>query len=472
MRARVAREHRARLEAETIAERYARDALHDPLTGLANRGLLLDRLEFALARAGRSGGRVGVLFLDLDGFKTINDDHGHGVGDRLLVEVANRLKGVVRSSDLVARLGGDEFVLLCEDADDEVELTELAARVATAAAAPWVLGGQPVSVTTSVGVRLAVGGERADVVLRDADTAMYAAKTSGGSRWVVFDRVIGTRAVARAELEADLRQALALAQFTVCYQPVLNLETGQVTGAEALVRWRHPSRGLVMPDEFILVAEESGLIRVLGAQVLQMACRQAVAWGFSQTGRVMHVNTTAIELSAHGFPAAVATTLLTAGLPSSNLCLEITERQLVDEHPLVQSNLAELRRTGVALAIDDFGTEFASFSYLRRLPVDVLKIDRSFVTHVAETDRDAAVVAGIVAMARALGIRTVAEGVETAEQAGVLLGAGVDEAQGWLFGRPCGPDDWDPAWLEPCAAGGDAQVPRTRSSGAPALARP
>ncbi len=447
LRARAARERRARVEAEGIAERFARDALHDPLTGLANRALLLDRLELALARAARSDGRVGLLFLDLDGFKAINDQHGHGAGDRLLIELAARLSGVVRAGDLVARQGGDEFVLLCEDVRDEVALTELAEQVAAAACAPWLLAGKRVVVTVSVGVRLAVGGERADVVLRDADVAMYEAKTSGGSRWVVFDTVIRTRAAVRAGLEADLRRGLQSGEVEAWYQPLVDLATGRVTGAEALARWDHPSRGLVMPDEFILTAEESGLIRTLGAQVLQLACRQAVAWRFPQTGRMVHVNTTAKELSAHGFPAAVAGVLQDAGMDARSLCLEITERQLVDEHPLVQRNLGELRRLGVALAIDDFGTEYASFSYLRRLPVDVLKIDRSFVTDVDDSPRDAAIVGGIVAMARALGIRTVAEGVETAGQASVLRRAGVDEAQGWRFGRPCRPGTFAEAWL-------------------------
>ena len=447
LRARASRERRARVEAEGIAERFARDALHDPLTGLANRALLLDRLELALARAARTDGRVGLLFLDLDGFKAVNDQHGHGAGDRLLIELATRLSGAVRAGDLVARQGGDEFVLLCEDVQDEAALTALAEQVANAACAPWLVGGQQVVMTISVGVRLAVGGERADVVLRDADVAMYEAKTSGGSRWVVFDTVIRTRAAVRASLETDLRRGLQARELEAWFQPVVDLATGEVTGAEALARWQHPSRGLVMPDEFIRAAEESGLIRTLGAQVLQAACRQAVAWRFPQTGRVLHVNTTARELSAHGFPGAVAAVLHAEGMDAGSLCLEITERQLVDEHPLVQRNLEELRRLGVALAIDDFGTEYASFSYLRRLPVDVLKIDRSFVRDLGDSPRDAAIVGGIVAMARALGIRTVAEGVETAEQAAVLRGAGVDEAQGWLFGRPRPADAFAATWL-------------------------
>ena len=442
LRARADRERRARLEAETIAERFARDALHDPLTGLANRALLLDRLDLALARAERLDSRVGLLFLDLDGFKAVNDSLGHGAGDRLLIALAGRLSSLVRGTDLVARLGGDEFVLLCEDVHDEAALTTLADAVATAAADLRLLDGRQVDVTASIGVRLAVGGERADVVLRDADVAMYEAKTAGRSRWVVFDTLNRTRASSRTDLEAELRRGVAAAEFTAWYQPVVNMQTGEVTGAEALIRWQHPTRGLVMPDAFILVAEECGLIGQLGAQMLAMACRQAAAWDFARVGRMMHVNTSARELSTHGFPAAVSAILDAAGLAPGTLCLEITERQLVDEHPLVQRNLDELRGLGVALAIDDFGTEYASFSYLRRLPVDVLKIDRSFVTDIADVARDAAIVAGIVAMARALGVRTVAEGVETVEQARALRRAGVDEAQGWLFGRPCDVDAW------------------------------
>ncbi|MDP9239199.1 MAG: bifunctional diguanylate cyclase/phosphodiesterase [Actinomycetota bacterium] len=409
---------------------------------MANRTLLLDRLELGLARAARLDSHLGLLFLDLDGFKVVNDRLGHGAGDRLLIETARRLKSAVRATDLVARLGGDEFVLVCEDVKDEASLIAIADAAATAVSAPWLLDGRRVSVTTSIGVRLAIRGERADVVLRDADVAMYEATTSGRSRWALFDTLSRTRAASRAELEADLRRGVVSAEFTAWYQPVVNMQTGKVTGAEALVRWQHPTRGLVMPADFILVAEECGLIGQVGVQMLTMACRQAAAWDFPRARRVMHVNTTAIELSTHGFPATVSSILDAAGLAPSTLCLEITERQMIDEHPLVQANLQELRRLGVALAIDDFGTEYSSFSYLRRLPVDVLKIDRSFVTEVADGARDAAIVAGIVAMARALGVRTIAEGVETVEQARALCRAGVDEAQGWLFAPPGMADAW------------------------------
>ena len=442
LRARATRERQARLEAEAIAERYARDALHDPLTGLANRALLLDRLELALTRASRSGRRVGVLFLDLDGFKSVNDRHGHGAGDLLLIEMGRRLSGVLRGSDLAARQGGDEFVLLCEDVLDEASLTVLAGHVAAVASEPILLHGTSEAVTASIGVRLAIGGERADVVLRDADTAMYEAKSSGGSRWTVFDTTLRTLATRRGELETELRRAVDADEFVNWYQPVLDLRDGHVTGAEALVRWQHPARGLVPPDEFIPVAEECGVIRALGAGVLARACAHAVAADFALHGRVMHVNTSADELASHGFAAAVGKALETARLAPGALCLEITERKVVDGHPLVQSNLAALRALGVQLAIDDFGTEYASFDYLRRLPVDVVKIDRSFVTGVADIPRDAALIAGIVAMARALGVRTVAEGVETDAQARVRRSAGVDEAQGYLFGRPAPADAW------------------------------
>ena len=438
-RTRAARERRARLEAEAVAERFSRDALHDPLTGLANRTLLLDRLDLALAGADRGAGRVGLLFLDLDGFKTVNDKLGHSAGDRLLVEVARRLRAVVRARDVVARLGGDEFVVLCEDVADEAALTRLADAVSTVTREPLVLSGRRVSVTSSTGVRLASGGERADVVLRDADAAMYDAKTGGRSRWAVFDTRSRVRTVEHAGLEADLARGVARREFDTWYQPVVDLRTGRVTGAEALVRWQHPERGLLLPGGFIPAAEACGLIGQIGAQVLAAACRQAADWGFVRDGRGMHVNTAAVELSTHGFPETVAAVLLASGVAPRTLCLEITERQMVDDDPLVQRNLEQLRRLGVALAIDDFGTEYASFSYLRRLPVDVLKIDRSFVVDVADTARDSAIVAGIVAMARALGIRTVAEGVETVEQARALREVGVDEAQGWLWARAAPP---------------------------------
>ena len=441
------------MAAEAIAERYARDALHDPLTGLANRTQLLDELGLALSRAARLDTRVGVLFLDLDGFKSVNDRYGHGAGDLLLMEMADRLTSVVRSTDLVARQGGDEFVLLCKDVSDERSLTVLAEAVAEAASTPWVLDRRSASVTASIGIRLAHGHERPDVVLRDADTAMYEAKKLGGSRWVVSDTLTQTRSAQRTDLEADVRRGVEAGEFAAWYQPVFGMQTGAVTGAEALVRWRHPSRGLVMPDEFVPAAEETGSIRLIGQQVLMLACQQAAAWGFDQDGLVMHVNTSANELSAHGFPALVSATLESAGLAPGTICLEITERQLINDEPLVNSNLDELRRLGVGLAIDDFGTEYASLSYLRRLPVDVLKIDRSFVADIAERPRDAALIIGFVAMARALGLRTIAEGVETPEQARILCQAGVSEAQGYHYGRPCDAVEWTKRWRSPGPTG-------------------
>ena len=449
LRARAARERQARLEAEVIAERYARDALHDPLTGLANRTLLLDRLELALTRASRTGAQVGVLFLDLDGFKSVNDRLGHGAGDLLLIEMGRRLSGALRGSDLAARQGGDEFVLLCEDVRDEDSLLKLAGHVAAVASEPFLLNGTSETVTASIGVRIATGGERADVVLRDADFAMYEGKSSGGSRWVVFDTTLRALATRRGELETELRRAVEADEFVNWYQPVLDVRTGHVTGSEALVRWQHPVRGLVPPDDFIPAAEESGVIRAIGAGVLARACAYAVTRDYAGQERVMHVNTSSNELASHGFAAAVEATLAATGLPPSALCLEITERKVVDAHPLVQDNLAILRALGVQLAIDDFGTEYASFDYLRRLPVDVVKIDRSFVTNVADIPRDAALIAGIVAMARALGVRTVAEGVETDAQAKVLSDAGVDEAQGYLSGRPAPADAWPRQRVQP-----------------------
>ena len=316
LRARATRERRARLEAETIAERFARDALHDPLTGLANRAFLLDRLELALARAERLESRVGLLLLDLDGFKTVNDRLGHGAGDRLLIEIARRLRSAVRSTDLVARLGGDEFLLLCEDVRDEAALTTLADAVAAATATPWLLDGTRVAVTASIGVRLAVGAS--------GPTWCCATQTSPGMRPrrrpVPMGRVrhrhphSGRRARRpRGGPAKGHRQG----ELVAWYQPAVNLQTGEVTGAEALVRWQHPSRGLLTPDDFILAAEECGLIGQLGAHMLATASHQAVAWGYPQVGRMMHVNTTARELSTDGFPATVSAILAAAGLPKT-----------------------------------------------------------------------------------------------------------------------------------------------------------
>lgn len=443
---RLERERRARLEAESIAERFTREALHDPLTGLANRALFMDRLELALDRASRVGSLVGLLFLDLDRFKLVNDSLGHGIGDELLREVGRRLTRLVRSTDVVARLGGDEFVVLVEDARSADGLEDLAQRIETRLAQPVVLGGHELGMPASIGIRLARSGETADAVLRDADAAMYVAKDKATGRHVMFTADTRTRTMARVELESDLRRALSGSgsEITAHFQPIVDLRTGAVSGAEALARWNPPGRASIAPDVFIPVAEETGLVRRLGARMLVQACRQAVSWGFGP-GNTMSVNVSVTELEDVGLVERVGAALEVSGLAPAALCLEITERLYLSDDETVHTNLAALRELGVRLAIDDFGVEYASMSYLKRLPIDVLKIDRSFVAGLGRDDRDEAIVAAIATMAHSLDLRAIAEGVETAGQADVLRRLGIDAAQGWHWAAAMPADAWPAA---------------------------
>ena len=445
---RLDRERRARAEAEAIAEQVTRFALHDALTGLPNRVQLLDLLVVALDRAGRRGRRLGVLFVDLDDFKIVNDSLGHAFGDQLLQQVAGRLASSVRPVDVVARLGGDEFVVVYDDILDEAQCLSYAERLQAALAEPFVVGGTAIAVRASIGVRIAASTERPEALLRDADAAMYAAKHAGKGRAVLYDDVMRQRNQDRLALENDLRSALADGKIMACFQPVVDLRSGSVVGAEALARWHHPTRGQVRPDVFVAVAERTELILELGACILRQACQQAADWGFGAAPQqVMNVNVSARELADDTLVSRVIAALGDAELPPSALCLEITERQLVADSGVVRENLRALHELGVELAIDDFGVEYASLATLRRLPVTILKLDRSFISsldhsHRATDSRDRAVVEAITAMARAFGLRTVAEGVETEEQALTLLALGADHAQGWLFAPAVPAVDW------------------------------
>lgn len=445
---RLDRERRARAEAEAIAEQVTRFALHDALTGLPNRVQLLDLLMVALERAGRRRRRLGVLFVDLDDFKVVNDSLGHTTGDRLLEQVAGRLVSCIRAGDVVARLGGDEFVVVYDDIHDEAQCLDFAGRLHQALAAPFVVDGTAVVVRASIGVRLATGSELPEALLRDADAAMYAAKHAGKGQAIVFDDVMRQANQEQLAIEHDLRLALARGEIAAWFQPVVDLRLGSVVGAEALARWQHPTRGQIRPDVFVAVAERSGLILELGAVVLRQACQQAADWGFGRVQRqLMNVNVSAREVADDGLVPRVVAALRDAGLPPAALCLEITERQLVADSCVVRSNLRALHQLGVELAIDDFGVEYASLATLRRLPVTILKIDRSFIAGLdrcqpAADTRDRAVVEAITAMAGAFGLRTVAEGVETQEQARTLLALGTDHAQGWLFAPAVPAGEW------------------------------
>ena len=433
-------------------EALVHQAFHDTLTGLANRALFLDRVGHALSLRNRQGLDIAVLFLDLDRFKTVNDTLGHGVGDQLLVEVARRLESVVRPGDTVCRLGGDEFVVLCEELRDEHDVLVVAERVAKAVGSPVVVGNHTVGVTASIGIAFASTAtyETADALLRDADAAMYRAKEAGRDGVEVFDPDIRARALDRLEAEAALRGAIDHDELVVHYQPVVALASAEVVGVEALVRWERPGHGLVPPVDFIPLAEESGLIVPLGAFVLRQACHQVAAWNRQRPdgpALTASVNLSARQLSSPGLVELVTEALSGSGLEPSSLCLEITESVLMEDAEAVRGALEALKRLGLNLAVDDFGTGYSSLLYLRRFPVDGLKVDRSFVAGLGDSAEDSAIVAGVVGLAHALGISAVAEGVETPEQARSLKEMGCALAQGFHWSKAMAPEELE-RWLE------------------------
>jgi diguanylate cyclase (GGDEF)-like protein/PAS domain S-box-containing protein len=427
---------RKRLESQLVHQ-----ALHDPLTGLANRALFTDRLEHAIARAARPATTVAVLVIDLDRFKDVNDSLGHEAGDALLAEVAARLERNSRAGDTVARLGGDEFAVLLEDisAAKAVRAAEL---LLEALARPLTLHGR--DMTPSAGVGIAFGsGEDAATLLRNADVAMYAAKgrgkAEGQSRYRIFEPDMHARVVDRLELAADLRHAPQRRELRLRYQPEVHLRTGRIAGFEALLRWQHPTRGMVAPDEFIPLAEENGLIVPIGRWVLEEACRQGRDWQRrwpADPPLAMAVNLSARQLRHAAIVDEVCAALATAGLPAPSLTLEITETAVIEDLDLALATLAQLHELGVRLALDDFGTGYSSLSYLHRLPVDILKIDRSFVSAVAGSPEESALVRAIVQLGQTLALETVAEGVETSEQLAELRRLDCQLGQGYYFAKP------------------------------------
>jgi diguanylate cyclase (GGDEF)-like protein/PAS domain S-box-containing protein len=413
-------------------------ALHDPLTGLPNRTLALDRLGHALARRRRENVDVAVFALDVDRFKMINDSFGHAAGDDVLLALAPRLTAAVRPSDTVARIGGDEFVVICPAVDATYQATDVAERLGAALSRPLLLGSGEHCFTVSIGITLAVSPQDSPAsLLRDADAAMYRAKERGRGRYELFDQAMRTEVTARVRTETDLRGALDSGELTVWYQPVVDLATGQPVSTEALARWEHPSRGLIAPREFIPIAEEIGLIGELGLWVLEQACRQTAAWQqqFDPSLGVW-VNVSGRQATNSQFPALAAGIAERSGLRPGSLALEITESVLMEEADSPATILGTMHEHGLTLALDDFGTGYSSLSRLKHFPLDVLKIDRSFVSGVDSNADDRAIVKATIDMAHAVGLTVVAEGVETREQEQYLRASGCDSAQGYLYARP------------------------------------
>ena len=435
-------------ERKVLERRLEHQAFHDALTGLPNRALFVDRLEHALIRASRPQESVAVLFLDLDNFKVVNDSLGHTAGDKLLVAVTERLLAVLRPEDTLARLGGDEFTILSEDVEVNSDVSEIAERVAEALRDPFILEGREVFVTTSIGIALgSFSQDQPGTLLRNADLAMYKAKETGKAHHEVFDPVMNTRAMERLRLEGELRRALERNEFRVYYQPKVLLETGKVIGAEALVRWEHPERGLLSPAAFIPLAEETGLIVPLGEWVLEEACRQAREWHdqhLTEPPLTVSVNLSARQFRHPLLFEEISSILESSGIEAGALILEITETVMMEGDEDLIDQLRELKASGVRLAIDDFGTGYSSLSYLSRFPVDYLKIDRSFIDGLGERPEARKLVGGIVDLASSLGLRVVAEGVETAEQLEELKEMGCEIGQGYYFARPLPAGDIPP----------------------------
>jgi diguanylate cyclase (GGDEF)-like protein/PAS domain S-box-containing protein len=432
-------------------------ALHDPLTGLPNRLLFLDRVGQATERQRRRRDILtAVLVLDLDRFKLVNESLGHRAGDELLAAAAPRLKQAVRSADTVAHLSGDEFGILLEDITGEQDAIEMAERIAGVFARPFVLDGDEHFVTTSIGIALAEGGERGEDLLRDADAAMHRAKERGRARYELFDEALRGRALSRLRVENDLRRALDRDELTLHYQPLVSLRDRQMVSVEALVRWDHPERGRISPADFIPVAEENGLIEPIGRWVLEHACRQAAEWCRARPDAApltMGVNLSAAQLANPALAQTVATALRVSGLDPSCLALELTESMLVGDTEQLSETLVALKALGLRLVLDDFGTGYSSLSYLTRLPLDSLKVDRSFVDGLGTESRDTAVTEAIIAMSRALSLRVVGEGAETEQQVAELARLGCDLVQGFYFSRPVEAEEITrmltegPAWL-------------------------
>ncbi|GAB7191918.1 hypothetical protein NUM3379_26260 [Kineococcus sp. NUM-3379] len=424
-------------ERKALEARLVHQALHDQLTGLPNRALLRERVEQALAAQSRSGRTLALVFFDLDHFKKINDSLGHAAGDEVLHAVAARLSAAVRPGDTVARIGGDEFVVCCPDVGTPADASEIATRLLAAACRPVEVGGRGVQVSLSAGITLARPGAAAADLLRESDTAMYEAKATGRGRVEFFSEALYDRARRNLQLEDELRRALAGGQFVLHHQPIVDLSTGRVEAVEALARWEHPQRGLLAPGEWLAVAENCGLMADLGTVILRDALRQWPGLAALHGEHLsVHVNVSAAQLHDGRLAERVAAALGESGTPADRVVLELTETQLLRVQDSLVADLQRVRALGVRLAADDFGTGYSSLTQLTDLPIDEVKIDRQFVAAMGTDPRSRAVVHGVLAMAREMGLAVVAEGVETPETAAQLGRAGCRAAQGYLWGRP------------------------------------
>jgi diguanylate cyclase (GGDEF)-like protein/PAS domain S-box-containing protein len=425
-------------EKRRLEEQLTWQAFHDPLTRLPNRSVFLDRVTHSLSRRTRAGGSMAVLFVDLDNFKLVNDAMGHAEGDRVLVSAAERLIGCVRSEDTVARFGGDEFAILIDDGSDSQGLEEVAKRIVEALAVPFEIQGQEQRIGASVGIARSRPGETPAELLRKADEAMYFAKANGKGRYEMFALEMHAAVWGRLESEKELRRAIEAEEFCLYYQPILRLKDRSLVGFEALLRWNHPVRGLLAPDAFVPLAEETGLIVPIGRFVLREACRQWRVWfdAHPVPGLRVSVNASARHFQDVSLVTDVGAILLEFGLPPSALVLEITESLLLQQTEATREKLRELKTLGLQLAVDDFGTGYSSLGYLHRFPLDILKIDKTFVEGIGTGSGAPAIARAIVGLAQALHLETVAEGIETEAQCSALLALGCAQGQGYVFARP------------------------------------
>ena len=416
------------------------EAFHDSLTGLASRALFQARMDRAFTAAAQEGAGVAMLFIDLDRFKVVNDSLGHATGDRLLVAVAERIKQCLRSADMAARLGGDEFAVLLPLVHGLEEAIPVARRVLEAIREPFELNGKEAFISCSVGVAHSLAaGHHGEELMVSADLAMYQAKKQGKDRYEIFEPAMQAEFQAALQMEADLRRAVVRHEFELRYQPIVHLRTGEITGLEALVRWQHPDRGIIPPLDFIPLAEETGMIVPIGEWVLREACRQAARWNERRdpgNPLSVSVNMSAVQLDQADLPAVVASALSNSGLPANSLVLELTESLLVDHRPSTLHQLVQIKALGVRLAIDDFGTGYSSLAYLRRFPIDIIKIDKSFVDDVGDVPAAAALTLGIIQLGQALHLSTIAEGIEDADQLSELTDGNCELGQGYYFAEP------------------------------------